>query len=167
MDPTLISVALRERRKEVEKERTRDLSTRDQDLDGSAVLSGAASNGRNGSKEDQSSMPASLQPKQQQQQPEAAGGSSDPNVDGIAASGPKKRKKISRACSNCQTAHLTCSTSRPCARCVKRGLQDSCQDGARKKAKYLLDVEDERESFLEVVEMNSARAVWRGVLRTQ
>lgn len=32
---------------------------------------------------------------------------------------------------------------RPCNRCVKRGLQDSCQDGVRKKAKYLNDVQPE------------------------
>jgi hypothetical protein len=25
---------------------------------------------------------------------------------------------------------------RPCQRCIKRGLQDACQDGVRKKAKY-------------------------------
>jgi PAS domain-containing protein len=28
---------------------------------------------------------------------------------------------------------------RPCQRCIKRGLQDQCQDGFRKKAKYLHD----------------------------
>ncbi|KAL8715899.1 MAG: hypothetical protein Q9220_000566 [cf. Caloplaca sp. 1 TL-2023] len=28
---------------------------------------------------------------------------------------------------------------RPCQRCIKRGLQDACQDGVRKKAKYLHD----------------------------
>lgn len=28
---------------------------------------------------------------------------------------------------------------RPCNRCIKRGLQDQCQDGVRKKAKYLHD----------------------------
>ena len=43
------------------------------------------------------------------------------------------------ACQSCQKAHLTCDDARPCARCIKRGLQDSCQDGIRKKAKYLQD----------------------------
>lgn len=54
----------------------------------------------------------------------------------------KKRKKAARACNHCQTAHLTCDDNRPCLRCLKRGLGDTCQDGARKKAKYLRDIED-------------------------
>lgn len=32
---------------------------------------------------------------------------------------------------------------RPCQRCIKRGLQDACQDGVRKKAKYLHDAPNE------------------------
>lgn len=32
---------------------------------------------------------------------------------------------------------------RPCSRCIKRGLQDACQDGVRKKAKYLHDAPNE------------------------
>ncbi|KAI9822716.1 MAG: Transcriptional regulator of nonfermentable carbon utilization [Phylliscum demangeonii] len=50
-----------------------------------------------------------------------------------------KRKKARRACQACQRAHLTCGDERPCGRCIKRGLQDSCHDGTRKKAKYLHD----------------------------
>ncbi|PWN35472.1 uncharacterized protein FA14DRAFT_114751, partial [Meira miltonrushii] len=50
-----------------------------------------------------------------------------------------RRRKANRACSHCQKAHLTCDDSRPCERCVKKGLADTCTDGARKKAKYLLD----------------------------
>lgn len=34
---------------------------------------------------------------------------------------------------------------RPCLRCVKRNLGDTCQDGVRKKAKYLRDIDDEGE----------------------
>jgi hypothetical protein len=37
---------------------------------------------------------------------------------------------------------LTSCTARPCQRCIKRGLADTCTEGHRKKAKYLLD-EDE------------------------
>ncbi|KAH8814748.1 transcription activator of gluconeogenesis ERT1, partial [Flagelloscypha sp. PMI_526] len=48
-------------------------------------------------------------------------------------------KKANRACFHCQKAHLTCDDARPCARCIKRGLQDNCTDGIRKKAKYLLE----------------------------
>lgn len=32
---------------------------------------------------------------------------------------------------------------RPCQRCIKRGLQDACRDGVRKKAKYLHDAPNE------------------------
>ena len=70
------------------------------------------------------------------------------------------------ACQSCQKAHLTCDDgtpsrnpwcdlgwvewdkrlilglARPCQRCIKRGLQESCQDGIRKKAKYLQDAID-------------------------
>ncbi|TBU33876.1 hypothetical protein BD311DRAFT_684352, partial [Dichomitus squalens] len=71
--------------------------------------------------------------------------SANDNRDGRAQSrtrdGPKK-KKANRACFHCQKAHLTCDDSRPCQRCVKRGMADSCTEGHRKKAKYLLDEEE-------------------------
>lgn len=54
-----------------------------------------------------------------------------------------RRKKARRACYACQKAHLTCGDERPCKRCIKRGLQDACQDGVRKKAKYLHDAPNE------------------------
>ncbi|KAF2472498.1 uncharacterized protein BDR25DRAFT_14791 [Lindgomyces ingoldianus] len=53
-----------------------------------------------------------------------------------------RRKKARRACFACQRAHLTCGDERPCHRCIKRGLQDHCMDGVRKKAKYLHDAPD-------------------------
>ncbi|KAF7116057.1 hypothetical protein CNMCM5793_003978 [Aspergillus hiratsukae] len=53
-----------------------------------------------------------------------------------------RRKKARRACFACQRAHLTCGDERPCQRCIKRGLQDQCHDGVRKKAKYLHDAPD-------------------------
>ncbi|PGH12542.1 hypothetical protein AJ80_06703 [Polytolypa hystricis UAMH7299] len=54
-----------------------------------------------------------------------------------------RRKKAKRACFACQRAHLTCGDERPCQRCIKRGLQDACHDGVRKKAKYLHDTPNE------------------------
>lgn len=54
----------------------------------------------------------------------------------------KRRKKASRACYNCQKAHVTCEDTRPCSRCIKRGLVYSCTDGLRKKAKYLAETVD-------------------------
>ncbi|KAG1350063.1 hypothetical protein G6F63_003868 [Rhizopus arrhizus] len=56
-------------------------------------------------------------------------------------SGPRK-KKATRACIHCQKAHLTCDDSRPCQRCIKRNLSTTCTDGARKKAKYLQDIDE-------------------------
>jgi hypothetical protein len=41
--------------------------------------------------------------------------------------------------------HLLNLPARPCERCVKKGLTDTCTDGARKKAKYLLDEDEIRE----------------------
>lgn len=35
---------------------------------------------------------------------------------------------------------MTCDTSRPCQRCVQRGLDATCEDAPRKKKKYLADV---------------------------
>ncbi|KAM7207433.1 hypothetical protein V8F20_002119 [Naviculisporaceae sp. PSN 640] len=54
-----------------------------------------------------------------------------------------RRKKARRACFACQRAHLTCGDERPCQRCIKRGLAEGCQDGVRKKAKYLHDAPPE------------------------
>ncbi|QDS71981.1 hypothetical protein FKW77_001462 [Venturia effusa] len=54
-----------------------------------------------------------------------------------------RRKKARRACFACQRAHLTCGDERPCQRCIKRGLQEACHDGVRKKAKYLHDAPPE------------------------
>ncbi|KAI8991696.1 hypothetical protein BDF20DRAFT_845875 [Mycotypha africana] len=59
----------------------------------------------------------------------------------------RRRKKASRACSHCQKAHLTCDDSRPCQRCIKRGLEDTCTDGVRKKAKYLQEDENVDQRF--------------------
>ncbi|KAF7543576.1 hypothetical protein G7Z17_g10623 [Cylindrodendrum hubeiense] len=76
----------------------------------------------------------------------------DQGADGITAVKKKydpkdplrpRRKKARRACFACQRAHLTCGDERPCQRCIKRGLADACQDGVRKKAKYLHDAPPE------------------------
>ncbi|PWY62967.1 C6 finger domain protein [Aspergillus eucalypticola CBS 122712] len=75
----------------------------------------------------------------------------DGTANGASANGQKpnpkdpsrpRRKKARRACFACQRAHLTCGDERPCQRCIKRGLQDACHDGVRKKAKYLHDAPD-------------------------
>lgn len=67
-----------------------------------------------------------------------------PNPEACAADADRpRRKKARRACAACQRAHLTCGDERPCVRCTKRGIAHNCQDGARKKAKYLFDAPDE------------------------
>ncbi|GMG40144.1 unnamed protein product [Ambrosiozyma monospora] len=59
---------------------------------------------------------------------------------------PKRRrrnlnKKVSRACNHCRKAHMTCDESRPCKRCVNRGLAATCVDAPRKTKKYLLETD--------------------------
>ncbi|ETW80605.1 hypothetical protein HETIRDRAFT_245864, partial [Heterobasidion irregulare TC 32-1] len=73
-------------------------------------------------------------------------GPNDPSDPSGKKDGSKK-KKASRACVHCQKAHLTCDDSRPCQRCVKRGIADTCTEGHRKRAKYLLDEEELAEPF--------------------
>ncbi|KAI8590794.1 hypothetical protein BDZ88DRAFT_413276 [Geranomyces variabilis] len=62
---------------------------------------------------------------------------------GSSSTSRARKKKASRACGHCQKAHLTCDDMRPCSRCVKRNLASTCCDGARKKAKYLQDVDED------------------------
>ncbi|KAI9104949.1 hypothetical protein DFS34DRAFT_222116 [Phlyctochytrium arcticum] len=47
----------------------------------------------------------------------------------------KKRKQVKNACVNCQKACKKCEMARPCPRCVRYGLQDSCHDSVRKERK--------------------------------
>ncbi|KAH9054838.1 hypothetical protein EDB87DRAFT_1644965 [Lactarius vividus] len=46
-----------------------------------------------------------------------------------------KRKQVKMACTNCAAACKRCDDSRPCLRCQKYGLVDSCRDGVRKARK--------------------------------
>lgn len=64
-------------------------------------------------------------------------GSADAKTALPALLTPQKRKKTNRACNHCHKAHMTCDTSRPCQRCVQKGLQNTCQDAPRKRKKYL------------------------------
>ncbi|KAJ3210592.1 Transcriptional regulator of nonfermentable carbon utilization [Dinochytrium kinnereticum] len=51
----------------------------------------------------------------------------------------RKKRKTAHACRPCQEAHLVCDENRPCLRCSKKGMVESCVDGVRKKAKYMED----------------------------
>lgn len=46
-----------------------------------------------------------------------------------------KRKQVKNACVNCQRACKKCDDLRPCSRCVKYGIEDSCTDSQRKERK--------------------------------
>ncbi|EMC99667.1 hypothetical protein BAUCODRAFT_345130 [Baudoinia panamericana UAMH 10762] len=74
---------------------------------------------------------------------QASNGNSQPAKPNAKDPSRPRRKKARRACFACQRAHLTCGDERPCLRCIKRGLQDQCHDGVRKKAKYLHDAPPE------------------------
>ncbi|KAK0545890.1 hypothetical protein OC846_005493, partial [Tilletia horrida] len=45
------------------------------------------------------------------------------------------RVQVKNACINCQRACKKCDIGRPCTRCVKYGLEDSCADSSRKERK--------------------------------
>ncbi|KAG9313355.1 hypothetical protein JVU11DRAFT_5670 [Chiua virens] len=44
-----------------------------------------------------------------------------------------KRKQVKMACTNCANACKRCNEARPCERCVKYGIQNTCVDGVRKE----------------------------------
>ncbi|KAG1748354.1 uncharacterized protein EDB91DRAFT_876156 [Suillus paluster] len=44
-----------------------------------------------------------------------------------------KRKQVKMACTNCANACKRCDEQRPCERCVKYGIPESCIDGVRKE----------------------------------
>ncbi|KAF9479775.1 hypothetical protein BDN70DRAFT_666852 [Pholiota conissans] len=46
-----------------------------------------------------------------------------------------KRKQVKMACTNCAGACKRCDENRPCERCVKYGVADTCVDGQRKERK--------------------------------
>ncbi|KAF8420219.1 hypothetical protein EV426DRAFT_250062 [Tirmania nivea] len=100
----------------------------------SASPSGGASNGSPGATADGG------QQKSNDNNSTSSNNNNNNNNNSSSTKEPRtKRKKARRACFSCQRAHLTCGDERPCNRCIQRNLTDSCQDGVRKKAKYLND----------------------------
>lgn len=58
--------------------------------------------------------------------------------------GSRKRthkKNTNVACVNCSRHHASCETKRPCTRCIKKGMANTCVDAPRKKRKYLEGIE--------------------------
>ncbi|KAI8879069.1 hypothetical protein K501DRAFT_336329 [Backusella circina FSU 941] len=70
-----------------------------------------------------------------------------------------QKKKASRACLHCQKAHLTCDDARPCQRCVKRNLANTCTDAVRKKAKYLHDTDELYQGFTHSIPENTTASI--------
>lgn len=59
-----------------------------------------------------------------------------PPSTGVAggADGQKKRRpQVKLACMNCRRQHAGCTDIRPCERCTRLGLADTCEDMPRKK----------------------------------
>ncbi|CAE6339565.1 unnamed protein product [Rhizoctonia solani] len=54
---------------------------------------------------------------------------------GDTSSTRPKRKQVKNACSACQRACKRCDVGRPCERCIKYGMADSCRDSQRKERK--------------------------------
>mmetsp|Transcript_20838 Transcript_20838/g.29132 ORF Transcript_20838/g.29132 Transcript_20838/m.29132 type:complete len:278 (+) Transcript_20838:66-899(+) len=44
-----------------------------------------------------------------------------------------RRTRVPMACTRCKMAHTRCDTKRPCGRCVRRGVADSCVDAIPKR----------------------------------
>ncbi|KAI7862808.1 serine hydrolase-domain-containing protein [Spinellus fusiger] len=57
------------------------------------------------------------------------------SVNSYGLPGKAKRKQVKNACVNCQKACKKCDEERPCQRCVKHGLVDTCVDSVRKERK--------------------------------
>ncbi|KAI9274318.1 hypothetical protein BDA99DRAFT_545458 [Phascolomyces articulosus] len=48
---------------------------------------------------------------------------------------PPKRKQVKNACTNCQKACKKCDDARPCPRCIKYGIAETCVNSVRKERK--------------------------------
>ncbi|KAJ2786589.1 hypothetical protein GGI15_001394 [Coemansia interrupta] len=63
------------------------------------------------------------------------GRSSSDAAAGGGSGSRAKRAQVKNACVNCQRACKKCDSGRPCQRCVKYSLQDTCVDSKRKPRK--------------------------------
>lgn len=54
-------------------------------------------------------------------------------ADDMNAQGRPKRKQVKNACVNCQKACKKCDDGRPCQRCIRYNLQDTCVNSQRKE----------------------------------
>ncbi|TFK84192.1 hypothetical protein K466DRAFT_233530 [Polyporus arcularius HHB13444] len=61
--------------------------------------------------------------------------SPNPSIDSVSSGSPIQRraKGVKIACTNCRTANKKCDEGRPCGRCMKLGMDDSCVSAQRKQ----------------------------------
>jgi len=58
---------------------------------------------------------------------------SEPSIAEVPSySKDKKRIQVKNACVNCQKACKKCDDAKPCLRCIKKGIQETCKDSSRK-----------------------------------
>jgi methylphosphotriester-DNA--protein-cysteine methyltransferase len=69
---------------------------------------------------------------------------------------PKKRKQVSKACTECARQHVACTESRPCDRCKSNGRELLCQVSPRKepvrKTKRSIQTGDETAATIDQLE---------------
>lgn len=62
-------------------------------------------------------------------------GMPDQSQVGVGGQQQPKRKQVKNACTNCQKACKKCDDARPCPRCIKYGIADTCVNSVRKERK--------------------------------
>ncbi|KAG2203977.1 hypothetical protein INT46_007460 [Mucor plumbeus] len=64
-------------------------------------------------------------------------GITDQSQQAVAAGSQQapKRKQVKNACTNCQKACKKCDDARPCPRCIKYGIAETCVNSVRKERK--------------------------------
>lgn len=58
----------------------------------------------------------------------------------------KKRIQVKNACTNCRKQHAACDDIRPCYRCKKLKISQTCFDQPRKKRRHSLEKRKETET---------------------
>ncbi|RCK62679.1 Regulator of drug sensitivity 2 [Candida viswanathii] len=97
----------------------------------------------------ESRAPASAeQPQAQQPQPQAQAPVSENSEEKKEKPVKRRKKKLEIACVYCRRSHMICDESRPCQRCIKRGIGHLCYDEPsnprqRKKAAALRKTQSE------------------------
>lgn len=90
------------------------------------------------------------------------------NQEGSRGLQQAKRKQVKNACVHCQKACKKCDDLRPCSRCIKYGLEDSCEDSRRKSRKRngatstVADSDTQNQPIIRMTSRQKAVALQRG-----